>query len=192
MQRVYSVITELILFCLIFAAMPNQFQNECLSAHNNYRAQHGAPPLKWSSKLASDAEKWAKQLVKLNRLQHYSGDDGENLAYASGVLSKHSILRFSLDFFLCFCLFSCLESVSLERLKRTSASLLMAAIQMMRVSVIIIERCVLAPFESFQLVLSKRPINCLKTNMWTNPWVSSLLLCIAVIGQVGSKFSVHG
>jgi len=64
--------------------MPNQFQNECLSAHNKYRAQHGAPPLKWSSKLASDAEKWAKQLVKLNRLQHYSGDDGENLAYASG------------------------------------------------------------------------------------------------------------
>ena len=88
--------------------------------------------------------------------------------------------------------FSCLESVSLDRLKRSSASLLMAAIQMMRVSVIIIERCVLAPFESFQLVLSKRPINCLKTNMWTNPWVCSLLLCIAVIGQVGSKFSVRG
>ena len=64
--------------------MPNQFQKDCLNAHNQYRGQHGAPPLKWSSKLASDAEKWAKELVKLNRLQHYSGDDGENLAYASG------------------------------------------------------------------------------------------------------------
>lgn len=64
--------------------MPNQFQKESLDAHNQYRAQHGAPPLKWSSKLASDAEKWAKQLVKLNRLQHHTGDDGENLAYASG------------------------------------------------------------------------------------------------------------
>lgn len=64
--------------------MPNQFQKDCLNAHNNYRAQHGAPPLKWSSKLASDAEKWAKELVKLNRLQHHTGDDGENLAYASG------------------------------------------------------------------------------------------------------------
>ena len=75
--------------------MPNQFQNDCLNAHNVYRAQHGAPALKWSSKLASDAEKWAKQLVKLNRLQHYSGDDGENLAYASGMLSEHSIVQFS-------------------------------------------------------------------------------------------------
>jgi len=64
--------------------MPNQFQKDCLNAHNNYRAQHGAPPLRWSSKLASDAEKWAKELVKLNRLQHHTGEDGENLAYASG------------------------------------------------------------------------------------------------------------
>ena len=68
----------------LVAAMPNQFQKDCLNAHNNYRAQHGAPPLKWSSKLASDAEKWAKELVKLNRLQHHTGDDGENLAFASG------------------------------------------------------------------------------------------------------------
>ena len=65
--------------------MPNQFQKDCLDAHNRYRAQHGAPPLKWSAKLASDAEKWAKELVKKNRLQHYTGDDGENLAYASGM-----------------------------------------------------------------------------------------------------------
>ena len=68
----------------LLEAMPNQFQKDCLNAHNNYRAQHGAPPLKWSSKLASDAEKWAKELVKLNRLQHHTGDDGENLAFASG------------------------------------------------------------------------------------------------------------
>lgn len=64
--------------------MPNQFQKDCLKAHNDYRAQHGAPPLKWSSKLASDAERWARELVKLNRLQHHTGDEGENLAYASG------------------------------------------------------------------------------------------------------------
>lgn len=88
--------------------MPNQFQNDCLSAHNKYRAQHGAPPLKWSSKLASDAEKWAKQLVKLNRLQHYSGDDGENLAYASGILSKLFLFHNSV-------FASCLELMGLER-----------------------------------------------------------------------------
>ena len=77
--------------------MPDQFQKESLDAHNQYRAQHGAPPLKWSSKLASDAEKWAKQLVKLNRLQHHTGDDGENLAYASGEPIR----------IFCFCMFVC-------------------------------------------------------------------------------------
>ena len=68
--------------------MPNQFQKDCLKAHNDYRAQHGAPPLKWSSKLTSDAERWAKELVKLNRLQHHTGDEGENLAYASGKMES--------------------------------------------------------------------------------------------------------
>ena len=79
--------------------MPNQFQKDSLNAHNQYRAQHGAPPLKWSSKLASDAEKWAKELVKLNRLQHHKGDDGENLAYASGRLPQFDVCSFvcSLD-----------------------------------------------------------------------------------------------
>lgn len=64
--------------------MPNKFQKECLDAHNSYRSQHGAPSLKWSAKLASDCEKWARELAKKNALQHSSGDYGENLAFASG------------------------------------------------------------------------------------------------------------
>ena len=147
--------------------MPNQFQNECLSAHNTYRAQHGAPPLKWSSKLASDAEKWAKQLVKLNRLQHYSGDDGENLAYASGILSKLFILRFN------FCqLFRIGESWAF--FKRGSGFLLMAAIQTIRVSAILIERYFLAPFESSCFLSSRWIILICKVSLWTKPWVCLL------------------
>lgn len=65
--------------------MPNKFQKECLDAHNKLRAEHGAPPLKWSSKLASDSSKWAKDLLKNNKLQHSSGEYGENLAFASGM-----------------------------------------------------------------------------------------------------------
>ncbi|XP_020606355.1 Golgi-associated plant pathogenesis-related protein 1-like [Orbicella faveolata] len=64
--------------------MPNQFQKECLDNHNELRAQHGAPALKWSAKLASDCEKWAKELLRNNKLEHSSGDYGENLAFASG------------------------------------------------------------------------------------------------------------
>ena len=65
--------------------MPNKFQKECLDAHNEYRRQHGAPALKWSSKLAFDAEKWAKDLAKRNVMQHSSSrDQGENLGFMSG------------------------------------------------------------------------------------------------------------
>ena len=67
--------------------MPNQFQKECLEKHNQLRAQHGAPPLKWSAKLGSDSEMWAKELLRNNRLEHSSGDHGENIAMVSGKIS---------------------------------------------------------------------------------------------------------
>ena len=75
--------------------MPNQFQKECLDNHNEFRAQHGAPALKWSAKLASDCEKWAKELLRNNKLEHSSGDYGENLAFASGKISNRAYLRAS-------------------------------------------------------------------------------------------------
>ena len=66
------------------AGNPKNLKKDILDSHNHYRRQHGAPPLKWSSKLASDAEKWAKQLAKQNKIQHATGEFGENIAYMSG------------------------------------------------------------------------------------------------------------
>lgn len=37
-----------------------QMQNECLEAHNRYRAKHGASPLTLSKQLNSYATEWAK------------------------------------------------------------------------------------------------------------------------------------
>jgi uncharacterized protein YkwD len=54
-------------------------RNLILAAHNKYRQQAGVPGLKWSDTLASSAQKWAKQLVSINRLQHSSGNYGENI-----------------------------------------------------------------------------------------------------------------
>ena len=77
--------TNLLTFFSQTDIMPNKFQKECLDAHNAYRAEHGAPRLKWSAKLAADAEKWAKVIAQKNALQHSSADNyGENLAFASG------------------------------------------------------------------------------------------------------------
>lgn len=60
------------------------FKKEILESHNHYRRQHGAAPLQWSSRLASGAEQWAKQLAKQNKIQHGNGEFGENIAFMSG------------------------------------------------------------------------------------------------------------
>lgn len=40
------------------------FEEDCLKAHNEYRAKHGVPPLKWNSQLRDDAQKWANTLAQ--------------------------------------------------------------------------------------------------------------------------------
>jgi len=61
------------------------FQNDILSAHNEYRRKHGTGSLKWSSKLESKAQKWANQLAKKGYLQHeQQSEDGENIACLKG------------------------------------------------------------------------------------------------------------
>lgn len=54
-------------------------QQLALSAHNSFRAQHGAQPLAWNTTLASAAQTWANKCV----FQHSNGalgPWGENLA----------------------------------------------------------------------------------------------------------------
>lgn len=54
-----------------------------LSAHNRFRAQHGADPLTWNTELASKAQEWANKCVfqhSHGALGHY----GENLAAGTG------------------------------------------------------------------------------------------------------------
>ncbi|XP_078370532.1 uncharacterized protein LOC144654307 [Oculina patagonica] len=58
------------------------FEKDCLKAHNEYRAKHGVPPLKWNAKLQEDAQKWANYLTTINRMEHDTGVGyGENIAY---------------------------------------------------------------------------------------------------------------
>lgn len=55
------------------------------SAHNKQRAQHGSPPLAWSSLAAARAKGWAETLAESGTLEHgnYKGF-GQNLAYKMG------------------------------------------------------------------------------------------------------------
>ncbi|XP_053601616.1 uncharacterized protein LOC128670180 isoform X1 [Plodia interpunctella] len=61
----------------------DQFEEECLTAHNDYRRKHGVPPLKLNKKLCKYAEEWAKTLTKSGKMQHRDQDEyGENIFYA--------------------------------------------------------------------------------------------------------------
>lgn len=46
------------------------FSQDCLDAHNSYRAKHGVPPLMWSHDLAEGAQVWADQLASTDSFQH--------------------------------------------------------------------------------------------------------------------------
>lgn len=52
-----------------------------LLAHNRERAQMGMRPLRWSARLAGEAQNWADSLARRGTLEHSDGrgDIGENL-----------------------------------------------------------------------------------------------------------------
>ncbi|XP_026844644.1 protein PRY1 [Drosophila persimilis] len=62
-----------------------QFAQECLNAHNKYRALHQAPPLTLNPKLNALATNWAQHLLALNRMEHRQNSGyGENIYMAMG------------------------------------------------------------------------------------------------------------
>jgi len=75
------------------ASALDPFSQDCLDAHNNYRAKHGVPPLMWSHDLAEGAQNWADQLASTDSLQHDQAaiqdhKIGENLAYFRPAVPK--------------------------------------------------------------------------------------------------------
>jgi len=61
----------------------NTYAQALLNEHNRARDEAGVPRLRWSSKLASEAQGWAEQLAREGWLRHSgqgeSGGAGENL-----------------------------------------------------------------------------------------------------------------
>merc|ERR1712083_965452 len=56
------------------------FEEEALNKHNEYRRTHGCQPLKLDQKLCSYAQEWANKLARENRFEHRSNSSyGENL-----------------------------------------------------------------------------------------------------------------
>lgn len=75
------------------ASALDPFSQDCLDAHNNYRAKHGVPPLMWSHDLAEGAQNWADQMASTDSFQHdqvavQNRKIGENLAYFQPAVPK--------------------------------------------------------------------------------------------------------
>ena len=66
---------------IILSTDLQRFRNECVAAHNFYRASHGTPPICWSTRLADSAQNWAEQLASTYGSVRYSSVKGvgENL-----------------------------------------------------------------------------------------------------------------
>ena len=80
--------------------MSGSIKADMLNAHNEYRKKHGAASLKWNSKLASEAQRWAEKCAEAGSLMHDDGDFGENVAAASGMNCEGiAIYPFSLVIF---------------------------------------------------------------------------------------------
>ena len=75
---------------------PSSTAKTLLDRHNFYRAQVGVPALKWSDRLASNAQGWANNLASRGgkTLQHSSGSgEGENLWMGSaGYFSQQTMV----------------------------------------------------------------------------------------------------
>ncbi|XP_044732409.1 uncharacterized protein LOC123295218 isoform X3 [Chrysoperla carnea] len=62
------------------AKSPEEFANECLEAHNEYRTKHGVPPLTLSKKLCKISQKWADKIAAKGSLEQSNNTDyGENI-----------------------------------------------------------------------------------------------------------------
>ena len=62
-----------------FLGCDTSCQNECLQAHNAYRFNHGASPLRLSQRLSDQAQAWANRKV-FKHSPWASGQGGESIA----------------------------------------------------------------------------------------------------------------
>ncbi|CAL8083293.1 unnamed protein product [Calicophoron daubneyi] len=62
--------------------MPDEFNEEALDAHNEYRAAHGSPLLVYDEELAESAQQRATEMLKSGKVSALDTDKcGENVAY---------------------------------------------------------------------------------------------------------------
>ncbi|CAL4089142.1 unnamed protein product, partial [Meganyctiphanes norvegica] len=68
------------------------FVEDVIKSHNDYRKKHGVQPLKKSKKLNKYAKEWAQTIAKKDKMEHRSSNEhGENIYCAWSSNPKHKI-----------------------------------------------------------------------------------------------------
>lgn len=64
----------------LFGSKSNDFENEALAVHNDYRREHGAPTLILNKDICKTSQKWAEELAKKDHMQYSLHEEyGENV-----------------------------------------------------------------------------------------------------------------
>lgn len=64
----------------LFSSKSNAFELETLEIHNNFRAEHGVPPLVLSKEISKHSQKWAEELAKKDEMAYSLNQTyGENI-----------------------------------------------------------------------------------------------------------------
>ncbi|MEU0568113.1 CAP family protein [Nonomuraea sp. NPDC005983] len=50
------------------------FQQDCLDAHNTYRARHGVPAMQSDPQIVAFAQKWAAEMARTRKFEHSTAD----------------------------------------------------------------------------------------------------------------------
>jgi glioma pathogenesis-related protein 2 len=86
MIKKISIFTALLLTLSAFADGTTSFQKSLLTRHNELRAKHDAPPLKWSAAVEKVAQDWAKTIAAADNMRHRQPNKyGENIFWISGM-----------------------------------------------------------------------------------------------------------
>ncbi|KAJ8733762.1 hypothetical protein PYW07_014313 [Mythimna separata] len=77
----------------LFTSKSSEFELEALEVHNEYRSEHGVPPLVLSKDISKQSQKWAEELAKKDAMAYsFNQNYGENV-YCGWSADPHTKIK---------------------------------------------------------------------------------------------------
>ncbi len=94
MKKIFLLFLTVVFFVPVFGQkkLSNSDIKDLLDRHNYYRQEQKVPDIKWSSKLAASAQKWANNLAQKEIFKHSNMGYGENIYMATYSSSPKNVV----------------------------------------------------------------------------------------------------